>query len=381
LLAILGIALGWILLVGGNDCGCDKPSSPSFIACINNKPVRMQFFGESATPTEVGSVDPSQWDCSYPVAPAYQNSINSPYPIASPINPSARQRRAVGSGTAYLPQKLRDLPFVPPIPTPPSPPGCDSSFTDVLQTIHTNAMVTRISTCPIQVKTTIPVVSRPLQIAITPDGATALVTSFDNAVNFIDLSTNRVSFTLMTDPSVNPHGIAISPDGTRAYVTSFNPFNSLVLVIDLTSRQVTATIQTIQYPQAATLTPDGSQLWIGSPLAPSVHIIDTLTNTPVTGLAIGQVTGIRFNSTGTHAYITSAANNPGAVVVVDTGTYKTVTTYTVGTGPTDVAISYDDGWLIVNNSGGNSISIIDLSKGTVTTTTVGANPSGIAFVN
>jgi YVTN family beta-propeller protein len=294
---------------------------------------------------------------------------------------TAHQRRAVGSGRAYLPQKFRDLPFVPPVPTPSSLSACDSSYTDVLQTIHTNAMVTRISTCPIQIKTTIPVVSRPLQIRITPDGATALVTSFDNAVNFIDLNTNQVSFTLKTDASVNPHGIAISPDGTRAYVTSFNAFNSVVLVIDLTSRQVIAAIPTIQYPQAATLTPDGSQLWIGSPLAPSVYIIDTLTNTFVTGLAVGQVTGITFNSTGTRAYITNSVNVPGTVVVVDTGTYKTINTYTVGAGPTDVAISYDDGWLIVNNSGGSSISVVDLSTGTVTTTTVGANPSGIAFVN
>jgi hypothetical protein len=93
----------------------------------------------------------------------------------------------------------------------------------VIQTVHTQALVTRISTCAFQIKTSIPVVSRPLQIAITPDGLTTLVTSFDNAVNFIDLTTNQVRFTLMTDPTINPHGIAILPDRSRAYITSFTP--------------------------------------------------------------------------------------------------------------------------------------------------------------
>src|SRR5204863_2084666 len=160
------------------------------------------------------------------------------------------------------------------------PAACDASFPDVFQTIHTQSKVTRISTCPFRVVTTIPVVSRPLQVAVTPDGSMALVTSFDNAVSFIDLSTNKVVFTLRTDQEVNPHGLAITPDGTRAYITSFNPFNPVVQVIDLTTRTVTGTFRTnMQYPQGATLTPDAAQLWITGPLDSVVEVYDTLSNT------------------------------------------------------------------------------------------------------
>jgi YVTN family beta-propeller protein len=248
--------------------------------------------------------------------------------------------------------------------------------------VHTQALVTRISTCPFAIKVAIPVVTRPLQVVMTPDGSTALVTSFDNAVNFISLATNKVTFTLMTDPSINPNGLAISPDGTTAYVTSFNT-TAVVVVIDIASHAVLATIPTITYPQGVTLTPDGSQLWITSPLAASVDIIDTLTNTHVTGLNIAESADVAFNSTGTHAYITSSAAGSGIVTEVDTSSYKTINTYTVGLDPADISMSYADKFLVVNNNGEGSVSVIDLLKNAVVTTQLGGNsaPSGIAWVH
>ena len=242
--------------------------------------------------------------------------------------------------------------------------------------------MTRISTCPFKIKVSIPVVTRPLQVVMTPDGSSALVTSFDNAVNFIDLATNTVTYTLMTDPSINPNGLAISPDGTRAYITSFNT-NGGVAVIDLASRTIIATLSTNAYPQGVTITPDGSEIWITYPLGSSVDIFDTLSNTYVTGLNIGETTDIAFNSTGTRAYITSQATTPGSVVVVDTSSYQTLSTYTVGLGASDIKMSYGDQFLVVNNDAGGSISVIDLKKDAVVTTQLGGNsaPSGIAFVH
>jgi DNA-binding beta-propeller fold protein YncE len=281
---------------------------------------------------------------------------------------------------AYLPPLLRDLPFLPAIPN--SSPPCDASFPDVLQTVHTNARVTRISTCPFQIKAEINVVSRPVQIAITPDGSMALVTSFDNAVNFIDLTTNKVVFTLTTDPLVNPMGIAITPDGKRAYITSFDPDEPVVQVIDIASHTVTATFMTtLQYPQGATLTPDGSQLWITGPLDSVVDIYDNATNTLVTRLNIGSTTDVAFNSQGTRAYITSQTNSPGVVVVVDTATFQSLKSYQVGAGPTDITMSYADQFLVVNNSLDGSVSVIDLGLNKVSTTKLGSDITGTAFVH
>jgi YVTN family beta-propeller protein len=383
----IALSLGWFVL---ESCDCDESKEDQFpgfwVACIGNQPALMSYSGNNPTIVSTDSspnFNPAQWDCSHPNSPHYKNSQASAFPIGTPSGPSgyARKPHATGSGTAYLPQQLRDLPFLPDVP-PSANPVCDASYPDVFQTVHTQALVTRISTCPFKIKVSIPVMTRPLQVVMTPDGTTALVTSFDNAVNFIDLATNTVTFTLMTDPSINPNGLAISPDGTRAYIGSFNT-NGGVSVIDMASRAIIATLPTNAYPQGVTITPDGSQLWITYPLGASVDIFDTLSNTRVTGLNIGETTDIAFNSTGTRAYITSQATTQGTVVVVDTSSYQTVNTYTVGLGASDIAMSYGDQFLVVNNDGGGSVSVIDLKKDVVVTTSLGGNsaPSGIAFVH
>jgi YVTN family beta-propeller protein len=343
----------------------------------------MRYFGDFSVP-EGTPLNPKDWDCTHPNSPHYKGSGAPAYPSDGYSGPYNRQARSVAATTgiaAYLKEQLRDLPFLPFFTPPSTSPPCDSSYPDVFQTIHTNSQVTRISTCPVQVVASIPVVSRPLQIAVTPDGLTALVTSFDNAVNFIDLRTNTVTFTLMTDELVNPNGVAISPDGTRAYITSFDSDDPVVQVIDMASRKIIATVMTtLQYPSGATLTPDGSQLWITGPLDYSMNVFDTLSNTLITSLNIGLTTDVAFNATGTRAYITSALNTPGTVVVVDTATFQTLTSYKVGNGPADIAMAPGGQFLVVNNDVEGSVSVIDLTAGTVSTTQAGANPSGISFI-
>jgi YVTN family beta-propeller protein len=379
-----GIALSMCWFVF-EACDCDESKEdqyPGFwVACIGNKPTLMTYNGDTATIVSsdpAGNFNPAQYDCTTPNSPPQPKSSSPAFPSSGPGGPGgANKPHATSPGAAFLPQPLRHLPFMPPVPLL-SAPTCDSTFPDVFQTVHTNSLVTRISTCPFQIKATIPVVSRPLQIEFTKDGATALVTSFDNAVNFIDVASNRVTFTLKTADSINPDGIAISPDGSRAYVTSFNPDNSVVIVIDMASRTIIATIPTITYPQGVALTPDGSQLWVTGPLGNAVDVIDTQTNTRVTGRGIAQSTGVAFNATGTRAYLTSA---PNSVVVLDTATFQVLKTYTVGIGPTDISMGPADQFLVVNNGGDGSITVIDLVKDKVSTLAVGGVPSGISFVH
>jgi len=247
----------------------------------------------------------------------------------------------------------------------------------------------RFGSCPFTVKAEIPLGTNTLQVAITPDGSTAIVTSFDSKVFFVDLSTNTLTQTVLVDSGLNPYGIAISPDGTRAYITSFNNNTPtpVVLVMDLTSanKNIIAQIPTIQFPSGATLTPDGSQLWITSPLSFFMAVIDTQSNTNTINLSFANTTDVAFNSTGTRAYVTSGAGQgagqKGTVYVVDTGTFQTITTYTVGASPADIQMAYGDQWLVVNNNADNSISVIDLQQNAVKTTNVGGTPSGIAFVH
>ena len=399
--AVLMLALVVVLCSGDSQCnienvlGCNDTKEDTFpgfwVSCVNNQPVLMTYNGDNptvVTKEQAGTFNPTDYDCSHPNSPAYKGSAASAPPVVPPSGPVQGTQPAdhphatpSPSSVAYLPPALRDLPFVPPVPAPSA--QCDPSAPDIFQTVHTNAQVTRLSTCPaFQIKARIKVATRPLQIQITPDGSTALVTSFDHAVNFIDLATNSVTFTLPTLPTVTPNGLAITPDGTKAYITGYSMNNSVVQVIDLTTRTVTATFPTtFPWAQSATLTPDGSELWVNTDnLDSGVDIFDTLTNTLVTSLNIVDPTDIAFNSTGTVAYITSSGTTPGTVYAINTSSFQTIKTYQVGPTPADIAMSYGDQFLVVNNGDG-TVNVIDLRKGRTSSLKIGSTPvSGIAFV-
>jgi len=224
---------------------------------------------------------------------------------------------------------------------------------------HINGSVTRLGTCPLFLKAVITLVTRPLQVDVTPDGTLALVTNFDNAISFVNLSTNKVLANMPTDQSINPSGVAITPDGTQAYVTSFNSTNPSVLLINIASRTVMSTLKVTEWPQAAFLTPDGTQLYVTHPFDGIVDIIDTLTNSVAETIKVGAPFGVAFNPTGTRAYIADASATPGQVIGFDTATLKTVATYKVGNQPNDVKVINDGPAVVVTNFTDGSISTID----------------------
>jgi DNA-binding beta-propeller fold protein YncE len=121
-------------------------------------------------------------------------------------------------------------------------------------------------------------------------------------------------------------------------------------------------------------------LWLTFPFSGGVWVIDTLTNTVVTLFSTPPSTGIAFDSRGTRAYITTSAGQ-GRVIEVDTQTYQTLRNFTVGAGPGDIFMSYHDEYLIVNSHEGNSISVINLIRGTVNTINAGREPMGIIPVS
>ena len=289
--------------------------------------------------------------------------------------------RAASATYPYIAHPVLALPFTVFV-NQPLQPACDATSPDVFQVNYLASTLTRISTCPIQVKARIPVASAPLQVALTPDGSAAVVTSFSNAVNFIDLKSNQVVYTLLTDGNTNPSGVAISPDGKFAYITSFNTQNGNVQVIDLTSRSIVASIPVGAYPQSAFLTPDGSQLYVTLPLGNTVFIVDTLTRTVAGGVSVPSPFGIAFNSTGTRAFIASAGGNPnGTLQVVDTATLQVVASYPVGVSPVDVKITYGDRYVVVTNNGSDTVSVINTALGTVQTIkTASTRPQGLSII-
>jgi YVTN family beta-propeller protein len=380
---VYSAALVGVMVLFSNCAGCDDPPNPdkAWVICVGGEPM---LTDGTNTSDKGDAFFQSDYECPMPESsPIWRGSLFPVYPTKQPSASSSNNAgaKATASLPAYLAHTILDLPLLP-LSWSSSTPGftCDATFPDALQVNHDNALVTRFSTCPFKIESKIPVVTRPLQIAITPDGQTALVTSFDNAVNFIDLATNKVTFTLMTDFDINPHGIAINSDGTRAYITSFNNDNPVVATIDMASRQVISTLFVNAYPQSVYVTPDDTQLYVTFPFGNSVYVIDILTNTIANNIVVPSPRDIAFDSKGTKAYITSASGSPGTVQEVNMTTFQVENTYTVGVGPTDIAVLFGDVEVIVNNYEGKSVSTINTGTGAVKTTPVNGSPVGLAIL-
>ncbi len=247
---------------------------------------------------------------------------------------------------------------------------------------HSSGTVTAISACPGAVSKVINVGSNPLQVSITPDATTAVVTRYDQSIAFIDTATNTVSGQLATNAQVFPNGIDITPDGTKAYVTSYIDFAPAVIVVDLAARSVVNTIpMPYQYPAAVTITPDGSQAWVNFLEQDHIVVIDTLTNSIGSTInSIGQPVGMTFDRFGTRAYI--ASYSTGFLYVLDAKSYDTVASIKVGNNPIDVAVTADGRWVFVTNTGSDFVSVIDADTNTVVDqVTVGVGALGFTLVN
>ncbi len=329
--------------------------------------------------------DPN-FKCDYPEGnpggEAVYRPTTGPFPGNKPAegNARARDQQPRAATTAALPPYAQ-LPF-PPIYQarflPDSQP-CDAQSPNRVYVVnHDRNTVIQMAACSGKVMATIPVGSRPLKVAVTPDNAFALVTMYDGGVAYIDTSTNQVTFTLQTPANVHPSGIDITPDGTQAYITNYFDAGSSVLVIDIAQRKILSSISVPTFPQSVYFTPDGLLAWVTLPFNNAIYVLDTLTQTVSRTLNITSPYGLTFNSTGTRAYV--ANTSASTVQVIDTATYQIVGSYIVGSAPVDVLVTSDDGFLFVTNNGGGSVSVIDLANGDVKTITVGGNPRGLVQV-
>jgi YVTN family beta-propeller protein len=243
-----------------------------------------------------------------------------------------------------------------------------------------------MNTCPVSRGGRIPVGKKPIAVATTPDGLSALVSNVDDGtISVINLATLTVSQTISLPPlngfAMRPSGIAILPDGSKAYVADHVDLpGGAVYVIDLTTMKFSTMFDVGGFPASIAVTPDSSQVWVSSWGGGRVDVYDTMTNAVVTGFSVPQANGIAFNPTGTRAYM--ASGSLGAIIVADTSTYQVAAQIPVGNYPHAVLVSPTGRHLFVTNALSNSISMIDAGSNTVLRTIQlkGQHPLGLAFV-
>ena len=122
------------------------------------------------------------------------------------------------------------------------------------------------------VTATLPLPSAPAQIAFSPSGATAYVTTAQGLWIY-DTATANLTGTI--SGLGDPHGIAVSPDGSTVYVTDTR--DGVVDVINAATVKVTRTIPVGQLPWQLVVSNDGGTVYVADPDSNQISVISTKT--------------------------------------------------------------------------------------------------------
>jgi YVTN family beta-propeller protein len=174
------------------------------------------------------------------------------------------------------------------------------------------------------VTATITVGNLPQAVAITPDGTRAFVTvGVHGATYGLLYAIDTASNCILTSVTISdaPTGIAITPDGTKAYVGC----SSTLSVVDIPTYSVITTIGTS--PTAGVVfTPDGQYAYVAD-AGDLIFVIQTSNNTLFATITVGgagsAVFGVGITPNGAYVYATDAGHNE--VFVIDTSTNTVVT--------------------------------------------------------
>jgi YVTN family beta-propeller protein len=150
--------------------------------------------------------------------------------------------------------------------------------------VTTSSGLLVIDTASRQVVDTIHGLGDPEDVAVSPNGKTVYVTNtIQNVVDVISAATDTVTGTIKVGQL--PWGLVLSADGGTLYVADGN--SDTVSVISTASDKVTATIPDAGGPVSVALTPDGSRLWVGGLTSGIVSVFDTADNTLVGSFDVG----------------------------------------------------------------------------------------------
>ena len=164
-------------------------------------------------------------------------------------------------------------------------PNYDNSTVNVID-LATNAVVDVISD---------PSFTGPFPVAVTPDGKTAYVGSFNSPykVTIIDVASNAVTGIVNGSFDI-PEEIAITPNGKTAYVADSGGNTGLgnVVIINIATNTVTGVISDSSFNGVFSIgiTPDGKTAYVPNVYVSTVSIIDIATN-----IVIGLVSNPNFS--------------------------------------------------------------------------------------
>ncbi|MDN8611621.1 plastocyanin/azurin family copper-binding protein [Variovorax ginsengisoli] len=232
-----------------------------------------------------------------------------------------------------------------------------------------------IDTATDRIVDTVEVGKGPQGLALTPDGRWLLVAvNGEDRVAFVDAATHAVAATV---PVAKPHTLTVSPDGKRAYVSSQAPGSFALVVIDLPTRAVAASVPLEKTPRDLELSPDGKVLYVTMAGLSAVQVFDTASNKPLMQIPTGVSPHVAHLFAGARSGVV-VVQGPGELMLFDPATQASTGSIAVGKQPHWVDMLPGGKKVLVTNEGSNDVSLVDLAGGPVVTIPVGNAPRKVA---
>ena len=181
-----------------------------------------------------------------------------------------------------------------------------------------------ISTATDKVTATLRLPVAPAQIAFSPSGATAYVTTADGLWVF---NTATAHVTHVIPGLGDPHGVAVSPDGSTVYVTNTN--GGKLEVINAATDKITGTIGVGQLPWQVAISSDGKTVYVADPDSNQVSVISASSGTVTSSISIpGDPDTVGLTPDGSQLWVGGLTS--GIMTVLNTATHDVVGTINVG---------------------------------------------------
>ncbi len=222
---------------------------------------------------------------------------------------------------------------------------------------------------------TIPVGMLPDAEAISPDGSTVYISNQgSHDVSVINTATNTV---IATIPIGFPaKAIVVNHAGAMVYVASGNG----VKVISTVSNTVVGTLSSGS-PDGIAIDPTDQYVYTVDYASPGVvKQIDVTDNVTTFNVTAGSESfGATISPDGSRLYVTNTQS--ANVTVIDVATHTTIATVPVGHDPLESAVSPDGNTVYVTNSVDGTVSVIDAATNTVTATIACGSPANTPNVS
>ena len=217
-----------------------------------------------------------------------------------------------------------------------------------------------------KVEATLPTGVGPHEVAVSPDGRTAVVTNYGeqtpgSSLTLLDLQGRKVAGTIELPGYTRPHGLAFLPGGKSVAVTVEQ--QKSVLVVDLEKRAVSHALETGKDgSHMVVLAPDGKRAYVANVGSGSLSVLDLAEKKAVGHVATAAgAEGLDISPDGKEVWV--ANNKANSISIVDAGSLEVRKTFACSAFPLRVKFLPGGKQVLVSATMSGELVLLDRAEG------------------